>query len=123
MARPDAERDDRLAERDDHDQRVPLGEVAGGEAPALAASDVGAEQVEPERERPHSHLETTVEAGGQEQEPDANRRPHAEPGDCLEQVAVAPPGDRVEHEMRDPNEGVRAREEEGVVAEDVRHRQ
>ena len=35
VARPHAERDDRLAERDDHDQRVPLGEVPGGEPPPL----------------------------------------------------------------------------------------
>ena len=75
VARTHAERDDRLAERDDHDQRVTLGEVPGGETPALAAADVGAEQVEGERERPDRDLETAVEPRGDEQEPDADGRP------------------------------------------------
>ena len=116
-----AERDDRLAERDDHDQRVPLDEVPGGEVPAPAAADVGAEQVERERERPDGHLEAAVEARGHEQEPHADRRPDSEPGNRRKQVAVAPARDRVEHEVRDPHERVRAREEQRVVAEDVRH--
>ena len=113
----ESERDDRLAERDDHDQRVPLGEMPGRQAPPAAAADVRAEQVDDERDRPDRRLEAAVEAGGDEEEPDADGRPDGEPGDRGEQVAVAPAGDDVEREVRDPDERVGAGEEERVVAE------
>ena len=49
---PDADRDDRLAEGDDDDQAVALGEVARDELPALGAEEERPAHVEQQRERP-----------------------------------------------------------------------
>ena len=57
----DADRDDRLAEGDDDDQPVALGEVAGHELPALGAEDVRPAHVEHQGERPERALRQAVE--------------------------------------------------------------
>ena len=73
-----AERDDRLAEGDDHDQRVPLGEVPGGEAPAAAAADVGAEQVERRARRAQTATcRRPSRPAATKRSADADRRPDA----------------------------------------------
>ena len=50
--RADADRDDRLAQRDDHDRAVALGEVPGHELPAVGAEQERAARVEQQREAP-----------------------------------------------------------------------
>ena len=115
----DPDRHDRLAERDDHDQAVPLGEVAGREPPALAAAHVRAEQVDRERKRPHRDLRPAVEAGRDEEQRDADRRADRQPGDRDEKLPVAPGNQRVQNEVGDADEGIGAREQERVVAEGV----
>ena len=47
-----ADRDDRLAERDDDDRAVALGEVAGNELPAVGAEQEGSADVEHHRDAP-----------------------------------------------------------------------
>ncbi len=53
----DADRDDRLAQRDDHDRAVALGEVAGHELPAVGAEQERPARVEHERETPQADLQ------------------------------------------------------------------
>ena len=123
MARTETEGNDRLAERDDHDQGVALGEVPGRQMPALAAADVRAEHVDHERKYPHGQLRGPVQRGGDEEESDAHHAADREPRDRTHQVTVASARDRVQDQVCNPNHAVGAREEERVVAEDVRDRQ
>ena len=51
-----ADRDDRLAERDDHDQPVALGEMCWHQLPALGAEQERAAHVERERDHPERAL-------------------------------------------------------------------
>ena len=69
----DPDRDDRLAEGDDDDQPVTLGEVAGNELPALGAEEVGPAHVEGRASDPHARLRRAVEERGADQQPDADR--------------------------------------------------
>ena len=62
--RADPERDDRLAERDDDDQAVALGEVAGDDAPALGAAGDEAAVVDDQRADPAQRLRGAVERTG-----------------------------------------------------------
>ena len=72
--RAGADRHDRLAQGDDHDQPVALGEMARGQLPALRAAQVGAAHVEQQRERPQPSLESAVRGRGGQEEPDTDRR-------------------------------------------------
>ena len=73
----DADRDDRLAERDDDDQPVALGEVAWHQLPALRAEQHRPAHVERERERPQRALRRPV--GERRARRAARRRPRCWP--------------------------------------------
>src|SRR4051812_47166332 len=77
-SRPD--RDDRLAQGDDHDQPVALGEVAGHELPALRAEQVRPDHVQAERDRPHHSTGQAVEERPAQQEPNPDGGAHREAG-------------------------------------------
>ena len=88
----------RLAEGDDHDQPVALGEVAGDELPALGAEEVGAGHVEEDRQRPERPLGEAVEEGGEDEDADGDRGADREADHRAAQVLVVGAG---EHEEGD----------------------
>jgi hypothetical protein len=61
---PGADRDDGLAQRNEHDQAVALGEVVGDQAPALAVDEERAAHVECQRQHPQHALQRAVGEGG-----------------------------------------------------------
>ena len=68
-AGPDADGDDRLAERDQDDQPVPLGEVLGRDSPAAAHADHSwAEVVDRQRDNPHDDAQIALEEAGHHQQ-------------------------------------------------------
>src|SRR5436190_2554547 len=79
----DPDRDDRFAERDDDDQPVALGEVAGNELPALGAEEERAAHVEAQRDRPQRGLGEPVHGRRPRQQPDPDRRARGETDDRL----------------------------------------
>ena len=95
--RSDSEGDDRLADGDDHDQAVPLGEVAGREAPSLPTAHDHAEVVDRERGDPQSDLDLVIldEACGDDED-GADRRGRHHPKHSAEEVVdhLVPQGRR-----------------------------
>ena len=118
----DADRDDRLAERDDHDQPVALGEVAGHELPALGAEEVGPAHVEEQRERPEGALgEAVEERGRRPAAPTATAVLAARPEHRVAQAVVVGAGEHEEADVGDPDDAVGEGEDQGEVAEGFRH--
>ena len=72
--RADSDRHDRLAERDQEDEAVALGEVPGHELPPVGAEEVRPSHVQQEREGPEAALEPAVRERGAEEQPDSERR-------------------------------------------------
>ena len=120
--RPDADGDDRLAERDDHDQPVALGEVAGDELPAFGSEEVGPAHVQQQGQRPEGSLQGAArERGGYEQthsdrgaagQPDDHRAP---------QRGVVTAGHEEEQDVVDADGGVGAGEQEPGARERLRN--
>jgi hypothetical protein len=80
----DADRNDRLAERDQDDQPVPLGEVLGRHAPAAADADHDrAEVVDRKRDHPERDLGVSVQEAGHHEQQAADDRGRHEPGNCV----------------------------------------
>ena len=67
---PDADGHDRLAECDQNNQAVALGEVAGRELPALGPEEVGATHVQRQRENPNAGLREPVQRRGDDEQAD-----------------------------------------------------
>ena len=95
-----ADGDDRLAEGDDDDQAMPLGEVAGDELPALGAEEVRPTHVEQQREGPQRSLREAIEGRGADQEPHADRSAHRQRGHRLAKRGVLPAGQHEEGDVR-----------------------
>ncbi len=123
LAAAGADRDDRLAERDQHDQPEALGEVARHEPPAVEAEELRAAHVEHQREqpdpRPATSPRTSRRSGGRsrcavliarpitdERRPGSSRLPRMKSAMCATRTTV-----------------IAAGEEQRVVAEHVRHAQ
>ena len=120
VAGADADRDDRLAERDDHDQREALGEVGRVDA---VAGDPGHERpavVDREREDPQRGLQRAVRERGRDQQQRAGDRARQQPGDREMHLVLLPARDPVEPEMGHPHHQVGEREQQRVVAERLR---
>ncbi len=117
----DADRDDRLAERDDHDQAVALGEVRGDEFPALGAEEVGAAHVEQQRQRPERPLGEAVEERGERQQRDRDRGAGGEAEHRVAQPVVVRAGEHEEGDMGAADDAVDQREGERQAAERLRH--
>src|SRR5580704_14106432 len=75
----DAECDDGLAESDDDDRAVALGEVPGDELPAVGAEQIGPTGVEHDGKHPEDALRNSADEGGGEQQGDAERGGTGEP--------------------------------------------
>ena len=119
--RPDPDRDDRLAEGDDHDQAVALGEVLGNQFPARRRDQVGPTQVEEQHESPESPLGEAVEKRGDDQQRDGDRRAEGEAEHRVAQGVVVGAGEDEEPDLGDADEPVGEGEDQGQVAEGLRH--
>ena len=113
----DPDRDDRLAEGDDDDQAVALGEVAGDELPALGAEEVGTGHVEEDRQRPERPLGEAVEERGDDEEADRDRGAGGEADHRAAQVVVVGAGEPEEGDVGGAEDADREGEGEAEVAE------
>ena len=121
--RADPERDDRLAQGDEDDERVALGEVRGRHVPAADAEHERAAVVEGDREDPEEPLQPAVLRRGRDEEPGADEGPRDERADRVPELGVRAVGEREDDDVRHADEEVGDREEERVVTERVRHRE
>jgi hypothetical protein len=119
---PRPDRDDRLAERDDHDQGEPLGEVSRRDAEPAHAEDVRAGEVDRQRDQPDGRLRGPVEERGGDQQQRGRERRAREPPDRLAGVHVLV-GLGEDEDVQPARRGVGDGEHEGVVAEGLRHRE
>ena len=123
----DADRHDRLAERDDDDQAVALGEVTGLELPAPRPEQRRATHVDGERGDPEGPLDDAVGGRGEQQQAHGDGGAHGEAPDGLAQPALAlvlaTARDEEEDYLRYAHDGVGSREHEGGVAECLGHAQ
>ncbi len=121
MGGADADRDDRLAEGDDHDQAVALGEVAGDQFPAFGAEEVGPGHVEEEGKRPERALGEAVEQRRRGQQRDGDGGAGGQPEDRVAQRVVLGAGEHEEGDLGAAHDPVDQREGKGQVAEGFRH--
>ncbi len=113
----DPDRDDRLAEGDDDDQPVALGEVVGDELPSLGAEEVGLGHVETERDRPQRSLLDPVELGGDDEQAGADRGADRESVRRLAEVRVVAAAEPHQHDLSGADDHVAAGEDEPEVVE------
>ena len=119
---PRSDRDDRLAERDDHDQREALGEVPGRDAEATHAEDERPGEVDRQRDDPEGGLRRAVEERCRDQECGRRERRPRQPPDRLAGVhVVVRQGE--DEDVQPACDGVGEREHERVVAEGLRYGQ
>ena len=91
LGHADADRHDRLAERDDDDQAVPLGEVARGrQPPAGRAAERGADVVDHQRQHPQCGLHPALELRRDQQHDRATRHAGREPDQLRPQPGDPP---------------------------------
>ena len=115
--------DQRLAEGDDHEQRVSLGEVAHMDVPRAPAGRLGREQVRQDCQHPDQRSDRGIceRAHEDEREPDRRHaRPAPDPG-CPKVVGSLHLDEDLEGQTEDPHDEVGDRKQEGVVEERLRH--
>ena len=118
-----ADRHDRLAQGDDHDQAVAFGEVACDEPPTAGVDEQRAGHVEHERSRPHRAPRLPVEERADDQDADPDRRADRETGDRLSKPGVVPAGEDEQRDVRGPHRAVGERERQTQITERVWHAQ
>jgi hypothetical protein len=97
----DADSDDRLAERDQDDQPVPLGEVLRRNPPPAPDTDHGrTEVVNRERNRPNDDAPVPLEEAGQHEQRGAEDRGRSEPEKRIKAVGIVTTDDGGEDEMK-----------------------
>ena len=117
-----ADRDDRLSERDDHDQREALREVAGRDPEAPHPEHERSGEVDRERRDPQERLRRPVEERGDDQQRRCRKGGAGEAPDGVGRVdVVVRLGE--DEDVKPAGDRVGDREQEGVVTERVGHRQ
>ena len=120
----EADGDDRLAERDQDDQPVPLGKVLGRDPPALPDADhPRAEVVDRERDEPDHDAVGSVEEAGEDEQAGAESRRGREAEECAAAGGIVAHDGGREDEMKQADEEVGDAEQHGVVPESAGHRQ
>ena len=119
----DADGHDGLAERDDHDQAVALGEVRRHQLPSLGAEEVRLGHVQHQGQSPQGALQRAVEEGCRDQEAHSDRRSPGEPDHRLPQPGIVAAGEHEERDLRPAHDPIGAREEQSLRVECLRHAQ
>jgi hypothetical protein len=118
--RADADRDECLPERDDHDEAVALREVRRVELPARRPAQRAADVSGCDRREPEPGARAVREARDEDQRR-AQQRPRREAEHGGEQVAVPASREGVEREMHRDDDEEGCTEEHTLVVEHVRH--
>ena len=122
--RTDADRDDRLAERDQDDQAVSLGEVLRRDPPASSDADHdGPEVVDRQRDDPDGDARIAVEEARDDEERGADQGRGREPKDRAAAFGIVASHDPGENEVEHADEEVRDREQQRVVPEGAGNRE
>ena len=117
VAHADAERDERLAERDDHDEAVPLGEVVRAQLPPLGAGDERCSDVDRDRDRPEQAARPPGrEEGCDEDERRPEEQARRQPRHSGADIGLVAADHAEEHHVGDAHREVRDAEEKGLVA-------
>ena len=112
----DADRHDRLAQRDDHDQAVPLGEVAGGgQPPPGRAAEPGADVVGDDRQRPERGLGVALGLRRDDQHDAAAGHGRREPAELAAEAGVLAGDQPEQQEVHGPHREVGERQDERAV--------
>ena len=106
LLRAYADRDDRLAERDDHDRAVALGEMTGDELPAVGPEEVRTARVEHQRETPQSEPKRTIGERCRQDQAGADRRAAGQPDNRLAQRGILAAGEHEQQDVRDADHPV-----------------
>src|ERR671918_1239673 len=115
LHRGEPDRDDRLAEGDDHDQRVPLGEVRGENAEARAPGELCSQDVDRERRRPERRSPGVVHEASGERDGRRDEEPGGEPHDAEALHGVVANAPEVETDLQDADDEVRDGEPRALV--------
>ena len=97
----EADRDQRLAERDDDDQAMALDEVRGLEPPTLQFFEQGAEHADRQRRQPEQWSEVTGDECGDEDQDRAGHSRPSQPDHRGQEVGVAACGQGEEREVHE----------------------
>ena len=119
--RTDAEGDDRLAERQDDHQVVPLGEVTRHQAPSLGPEQCRPAPVEDDRRDPQPRLREAVEERRAHQQADADGCAGREGPHRVAKRGIVAAGEHEQRDVAGAHDSVRDRERQRAVAERLGH--
>ena len=122
VRRCEADRDQRLTDRDDHDQPVPLDEVGRFHAPAGQIGEQRPEEPDGERGDPEDVLESAVDEPGREDESAADEGGGRRPQDRPQEIRIAARGEREQRAVHDVDDEECNAEQDTVIAERRRDR-
>jgi hypothetical protein len=114
---------DRLAQGDQHDQAMALGEVARNQLPALGAEQIRPAHVQRQSQHPQNDLRRAPGGRSRDQQSDAQCRAGGEAVDRTPQRRLVAAGDGEQRDLGGPNGAIGAGEQHGLVAECLRHAQ
>jgi hypothetical protein len=114
---PEADRDDRLTQRDDDDESEPLDEVLRGDAEASHVTDQRTEVHDRDRDPPEGDTGGSLEGGRDHEEDRGDHRPGERPHDGPEQIPVTATGLGEQHEMEAADHQIGDGERHGVPPE------
>jgi hypothetical protein len=115
LGHPDPDRHDRLAERHDDDESVPLAEVAGRAEPPVRATHQRSQVVTDQRGQPQQRLGRAGGAGGDQQQHRAGEHRRQEPHDLTAELRVLPAGQPEQRDVHGAHEEVATREDQRPV--------
>ena len=113
--------DDRLAQGDDDDQPVALGEMRRDEPPALRSEQERLAHAEQERQRPYRRLRESVEERRAHEQADPEGRPAGQSDGGLTERRVAAAGQHEEGDVRPADRSVGQGEFERELVEGLGH--
>ena len=119
LSRSEADGDQRLSDRNDHDQPVTLDEVRGLHAPAAHATEERPEKADCESGQPEHGLEPAVDESRGDDQSRAGQGRGSDPQDRRQKVAVAACSERVQREVHDVHDQEGNPENDTVAAERV----
>ena len=120
---PEADGDEGLADRDDHDQPVTLDEVRRLDPPAADPGEQRSDEADDDGGQPQQRLGLSVDEPGGDDQCRAGEGPRSDSQDRRQEVSITPCCERVEREMHDGDDQEGNAESDTVTAERIRDRQ